>query len=230
MAKAYRTKRDVSFPRVLSTTGSKEGGDYFEATEGVNYAAGGIVPHHSLPSFVKDEIEEGNFDHVLEPIEDDDEAASELEGVQDEEYGVFVPEHEAEAHALFAAGKGVVPKDQAMELDTATEEYHHQYQQAVKDQGHDRRPVQEYLAEAAVERFPDEVLTGRETHAGLPHERHPEGFDNPEEGQQEEAPGGDDGQAVRARPNFERNSEADGPEAPDRGNSDSESEERVGEA
>lgn len=201
MAKAYRTKRDVSFPRVLSTSGSREGGDYFEATEGTNYAAGGIVPHDSLPSFVKDQIEQGAFEHVLDPIEDDDEAASELAGVQDEEYGVFVPEHEAEAHALFAAGKGVVPREQAMEeLGNDTEEYHRQYQAAVKEGEHDRRPVQEYLAKAAQERVPSEILTGRETNAGLPHERHPEGLES--SGEEE-----DDQQSVRARPNLERNSD-----------------------
>lgn len=216
MAKAYRTKRDVSFPRVLSTTGNKEGGDYFEATEGINYAAGGVVPHDSLPSFVKDQIEQGGFDHLLEPIEDDEEAASELEGVQDGEYGVFVPEHEAEAHALYAAGKGVVPKEQAMELGAETEEYHRQYQQAAKEHGLDHRPAQEFLAEAAQERVPEEILTGRETNAGLPYERHPEGFDDAEEGRQDESPGGDDRQAVRARPNLERNSETEGSEAENR--------------
>lgn len=213
MAKAYRAKHDVSFPRVLSRSG--EGENATEATEGTNYPAGSIVRHDTLPRHVQERVESGDLDHTLEPMSDEDAEATEGYGDVEPEYGVFVAEHEAEAHALEAAGHYVVPQEQVMEVLSSGEEHKARYQAAVKEAGLDRRPNQEFLAQER-ERVPDHVLYGAQTPAGVPHNRGPEQMqpdEGDEEGAREDGTQTQGGSAVRARPQFGRESEAVGPEA-----------------
>jgi hypothetical protein len=172
MAKGYRAKVDVSFPKVIAKLGEND-----EAVEGVNYPAGSLIRHDSLQKHVKDRIESGELDWALDPVEDD-EFDSEI-GVQEHgesSTGVFIAEHEAEAHALRMGGHIVVPKDQALEAASAGQQHAADYQRAVREHGLDRRPAQEHYAGAESEegRVPDHFLHGAETRTGLPHNRGPQ--------------------------------------------------------
>lgn len=208
MAKSYRAKRDVTFPRVLSSTG--EGEDFTEVVEGTNYPAGSVISHNTLREFDKGRAERGELEHLLDPM-DDEEAESAQAYTGEPEHGIFIPEHEAEAHALLVAGHQVVPKEQALESLSSGEEHAANYQRAVREHGLDHRPIQEHLAQVGQERVPDEVLYGAETPAGVPHNRGPAH----EENDTSQAPPGNAEQvqeAPRARPQFDRGeSEAAGP-------------------
>lgn len=195
MAKYYRARQDVSVPRVVS----QEDGEA-EVTEGVNYAAGSLVREQDMTARHRKLAENGELDHLLMPI--DEEMASTLViGGGEPEFGIFIAEHEAEAHALEAYGHQVVPQDQALEAMSVSAEHAKQYQQAVKDAGLDRRPAQEYMAQER-ERVPDEFLLGAEHRSGLPFDRsagiqasggEEEGGESEQDGSTRPAPGSDSG-------------------------------------
>jgi hypothetical protein len=210
MAKAYRVKHDVSFPRVISR--GEEEGEY--ATEGANYPAGSILHHNTMTPRDQRRAEEGDLDHLLEPLSDEDASNYEgYDGSQEPEVGVFIPEHEAEAHALEAAGHHVVPKSQVLELQARGQEHAARYQEAVKDAGMDRRPNQEFLAQER-DRIPDEILTGSESPSGAPHNPGPE--ERPDSPQTQENAGEDSSpeEAARPRPLF-GNQESDSEQGSD---------------
>lgn len=199
MAKGYRTKHDVSFPVVVARTGEGEN-DY--AAEGRNYPAGSLVYHDTLPPYLQKQAQEGKLDHVLDPIEDDEEFEHESNYVQagEPEFGIFAAEHEAEAHALREAGHHVIPKQQLLESLSAGAPHAERYQNAVKEAGLDRRPNQEWMAQAESEsgRIPDHFLQGAETRSGMPHNRGPavqsEDDENADESEESDSP------ASRPRP------------------------------
>lgn len=165
MANYYRARQDVSVPRVVDQAED----DGPEVTEGVNYAAGSLIRSSDMTARHRKQAEEGDLDHLLMPISDDD-AQNLAVGGGEPEFGIFIAEHEAEAHALEAYGHQVVPTQQALELSSVSNEHAKAYQEAVKNAGYDRRPAQEYFARER-ERVPAEVLHGAETHSGLPHNR-----------------------------------------------------------
>lgn len=172
MAKGYRAKHDVSFPRIVARVSDDDW-----AAEGTNYTAGSIIPHDSLPPHVQKRIENGELDDTLDPMDDDEyeSEASYSEGGEPE-FGVFVAEHEAEAHALRMAGHHVIPKSQVLESLSAGQEHAARYQDAVREHGMDRRPMQEAMAKAEGDegRVPGHLLEGLETRSGIPHNRGPQ--------------------------------------------------------
>jgi hypothetical protein len=193
--KAYRAKHDVSFPRVIAKVGEGDRMEY--VTEGTNYAAGSVILHDDLPPHVQKGIEDGSLDHLVEPLEgelraDEVEAVRRSVAMGEPEFGVFVAEHEAEAHALEQYGHAVVPKDQELELLSSSEDYHRQYMDQVKEHGMDRRPNQEATSPENRQRIPDEMLAGGGTRSGLPYNQGPVQVpsvqeENPEEGSGEAA-------------------------------------------
>jgi hypothetical protein len=203
MAKYYQARQDVSIPRVVSTTG--EGDDATHETEGVNYNAGSMVRAEDMTPRDRKRAESGELEHLLIPL-DEDQARQLAAGGEEPEFGVFIAEHEAEAHALEAYGHQVVPADQALEAASASAEHARAYQEAVKEHGLDRRPAQEAMAQDR-ERVPDEWLQGAETRSGLPHNRGPA----EQQGGESEQDDGDDGSessestatATRPRPGAE---------------------------
>lgn len=193
MAKAYRIKQDVSFPRVIARTGDGDDAEY--TTEGSNYAAGSILHHRTLTPRDAKRAESGELDHLLEPLSDEEADAYEgFDGSQEPEVGIFVPEHEAEQHALEAHGHHIVPKEQVLEAMSAGEEHSARYQQAVKEAGMDHRPNQEALAQPRP-RVPDEVLYGGQTPSGAQHNAGPDPEPDSDEGEGSEEP-------TRPRPDF----------------------------
>lgn len=170
MAKGYRTKHDVAFPVVIAKVSDD---DY--ATEGRNYPAGSIVHYETLPPHVQKRVDSGELDDTLEPMEDDEFESEQSYTQADPEFGIFVAEHEAEAHALREAGHHVIPKDQALESMSSGQGWARQYQDAVRERGLDRRPMQEEMAKAEGPegRVPDHLLHGLETRSGTPHNRGP---------------------------------------------------------
>jgi hypothetical protein len=171
MAKAYRTKADLAIPVVVS-----QGDDDQEVTTGETYNVGSIVREEQLSKFHRKQLEEGRLDDLFEPVSDEEaeEALnnSNLQGAEPE-YAVFVPEHEAERTALQIYGHAVVPREQFMEVASAGEQHFADHMAQVKEQGLDRRPVQEHMAQVGEQRVPDELLTGGETGAGVPYNRGP---------------------------------------------------------
>jgi hypothetical protein len=203
MAKGYRALADVSFPKPIAQISENDW-----ATEGVNYPAGSLIPEDHLTPYVRERAESGDLDHILEPVEDDEfDQNYEIQKGGEPTTGVFIAEHEAEAHALRMGGHIVVPRDQAIEAAAAGQEHARRYQEAVKQHGLDERPMQAHMARAESEegRVPDHYLTGMETRTGLPHNRGPEtAFEgSDEDGEDQEGSGQDseeDRPAARPRP------------------------------
>lgn len=172
--KVYQATADVSIPKpVAKVDPSKEDSDW--VTEGMTYPRGSLISEDWLTPRDRQRAEAGELSHVLQ---DSDQELSEdvVPGgaFNEPEQGVFIPEHEAEATALKIAGHVVVPKEQQMEVLSASAQHHADYQAAVKERGLDKRPVVEMLQQES-ERVPDEVLYGAETPTGLPHYRGVEG-------------------------------------------------------
>jgi hypothetical protein len=198
MAKLYRAKQDVSIPRVVSRV-SGEGDDAEFETEGVNYPAGSLVNSEHMTPRDRRRADEGELGHLLDPIPDDEAESYGYVGHDpgEPEFGIFMPEHEAEAHALRQYGHVVVPKDQIIEAQSVSAEHHAAYQQAVKTAGLDKRPMQEIMQQEPP-RVPDEVLFGAEHRTGHPHDR---GLGIQAEADAGDDNSGDEGEpAVRPRP------------------------------
>lgn len=216
MAKGYRTLSDVAFQKPIAQISENDW-----AVEGVNYAAGSLIPEAHLTPFVRSEAEAGKLDHLLAPVEDDEfdqEFGYQQQG--EPTTGVFIAEHEAEAHALRMGGHIVVPKDQALEAAAASTEHHGRYQKAAENAGLSHRPAQAAMAAAESEegRVPDHWLEGSETRTGLPHNRGPVGQrqSESEEGYEEEPESGenqnsesDSESATRSRPPVAHVSQSD---------------------
>lgn len=193
MGKSYVAVADVTIPRVISNE------DDLEVTESVNYPAGSLISEDDMTERDKGRASSGELGHLLREAGDDDQSRGDG---QEPEFGVFVAEHEAEAHALEQYGHVVVPDDQALELGSKSAEYHAKYAEAVKEHGLDRRPAQEAMAQPR-ERVPDEVLQGAETRSGHPHDVAPPGFAASQEsaGENSESEGDDSSsESPRQRP------------------------------
>lgn len=183
MADAYQAKVDVSFPRPIGLL--SENPEVW-STEGVNYPAGSHILAENLVPRDRERAASGELDHLLAPssLEEAGEAP-----IGDPTHGVFVAEHENEAHILQEYGHQVVPQEQELEAMSAGSDRARQYQEAVAAHGLDSRPMQE-ATQTPPERVPDEVLEGHETRSGMPTDREP--HLNAGESQSEETP--------RARP------------------------------
>lgn len=215
MPNAYRAKGDISVSRVTAVEGSGE--NRLEHTESVTYPAGAIVLAENMTDHTRERAESGDLDHLLAPVSDEEakQASGDFNPFA-EDFGIFVPEHEAEAHALQVYGHQVVPPDQALEAQASGAQYAADYQSAVREHGIDRRPVQEQFAEGAP-RVPDELIAGGQTRSGVPHNRGPEGYEgvdagaNPRDRVQQAQAGQEQVEAeVRSRPRPGSESEGQG--------------------
>lgn len=204
MAKAYRARHDVTLPRVIAEV-DREGQDPLLETEGITYPVGSAVLEKNMTPRDRKRAESGELDHLLEPLDVSDEQVDQIasSGGGEPEFGVFVAEHEAEAHALLQYGHHVVPDDQVQEVQASGSQHAADYQRAAAEHGLDRRPAQEAMAQPR-ERVPDELLTGGETRTGAPFNRGPEGPVSAEEtGESDsESSSGDSGsgETLSARP------------------------------
>lgn len=199
-ASAYRAITDVSFPKVVAKISDD---DY--AVEGVNYPAGSLIPHGNLTPRDQKRAESGELDHLLAPVNDGEYDRS-LDFESEPEFGIFVAEHEAEAHALREAGHHVIPKTQVLESLSGSAKHVADYQAAAEAAGVTERPAQAYMAQAESDagRIPDHLLHGTETRSGMPHNR---GLQNPPEDDEGVEEGSDDSPTTRARPDRSTQSE-----------------------
>lgn len=170
-ATAYQALHDLTIQRVISRVG--EGDDAEVVTESVNYPAGAAVMADSLTPRDQERAAGGDLSQFLRPLSGDEAQAAASAPVGEPEFGVFIAEHEAEAHALEQYGHVVVPEDQAMEAMSAGAEHQAEYQTAAREAGLDARPNLEASNPANRARVPDEMLQGAETRSGLPHNRGP---------------------------------------------------------
>lgn len=196
---AYQALADLTIPRVIGKVG--EGDDAETMTESVTYPAGSAVMADSLTSRDRERAEGGELSQFLRPLSGDEAkvAAQMPAGGGEPEFGVFIAEHEAEAHALEQYGHVVVPSDQALEAASSGAEYQADYQKQVKEHGLDARPNLEASNPANRQRVPDEMLFGAETHSGLPHNRGPAQEQGSSEGSEENSEEGGD-EATRPAP------------------------------
>lgn len=111
MAEAYKVKQDVSLPRAVrplyDDSVARQGMELYQ-TEGRSYKVGEYVLAEDITPPLRKMAEDGELDHLLEPV-DHDEAAEWLH--EQGRYGrvrTFVPEHATEAHALKLGGHEVV--------------------------------------------------------------------------------------------------------------------------
>lgn len=180
MPNAYKARGDISVSRVIAVEGS--GDNRVEHTESVTYPAGAIVLAENMTEHVREQAKNGKLDHLLTPATDEEaaQAAGDFNPFA-EDFGIFVPEHEAEAHALQVYGHDVVPQDQALEIASSGAQFAADYQAAANEHGLDHRPVQEQFAQAT-DRVPDELLQGGQSRSGVPHNRGPEGYEGVDAG------------------------------------------------
>jgi hypothetical protein len=131
MAEAYKVKQDVSLPRAIrplyDDSVARQDMELYQ-TEGRSYKVGEYVLAEDITPPLRKMAEEGELDHLLEPV-DYDEASEWLK--EQGRYGrvrSFVPEHATEAHALKLGGHEVVESDSGEvllsepEVDPSTEQ------------------------------------------------------------------------------------------------------------
>jgi hypothetical protein len=169
MPNAYRARRDLTIPIVVGQDEDNE------VTTGENFTAGSLIGAHQLTKYHREQVEAGNLDDLLEPVdmeESEINAGNRPNIMGEPEFGVFFPEHEAERTALQVYGHVTVPRDQELEALSSGEQHFADHMASVQEQGLDRRPVQEHMAQVE-QRVPDHLLAGGETQAGMPHNRGP---------------------------------------------------------
>lgn len=134
--RAFRTLRDTSFPRALFYIGETANEDPLYETVGVPYAAGSVVLEEDITPPLRERIDSGDFDTLLEEIDRKD-ALAEINVV---ERGTFTPEHSVEALALKSAGHRVLDRETVLELRSLGAEDAAAAQDAAKADGADERP------------------------------------------------------------------------------------------
>jgi hypothetical protein len=135
MADAYKLKADASFPRVVRS-GQTIQGEQVDETEGVNFPAGSYILASEMTSRDAERAENGDLDHLLE-----DASVEEVDQYRTtQSYGVFIPEHEAEAVILQEYGHEVVPRDQLIELKSQGADAAAEAVEAQKEEVGDDRP------------------------------------------------------------------------------------------
>jgi len=133
---AYKLKADASFPRAIRKAVNVDGVELVE-TEGRTYDSGSYVLADDLTERDRERAENGELDHLLEPVSKEEAEA----GLSSSEFGVFIPEHEAERHVFQEYGHQTVPRDQVLELRAAGAEEAREVLEAAKEDGADERPA-----------------------------------------------------------------------------------------
>jgi hypothetical protein len=196
-ATAYQALTDVTIPRVIARVGEGENAE--TVTESVNYPAGSVVMADSLTARDQERVTGGELAHLLRPLSEDEAKQAGNVPAGEPEFGIFIPEHEAEAHALEQYGHVVVPKEQELEALSSGADYAAAYQSQVKAAGLDARPNLEASNPANRQRVPDQLLLGAETAGGLPHNRGPAESGSAAESSEEKSEEGGD-EATRPAP------------------------------
>lgn len=136
---AYKVKADVSLPRAIREVETLAGGEKVYETEGRSYAAGQYVFAEDITPPLREKIENGDLDHLLEPVSREEAEKGQVETAQ-AEFGIFIPEHEAERVVLEEYGHQIVPRDQVLELKSAGADAAKEAQEEAKSDGADERP------------------------------------------------------------------------------------------
>jgi len=134
---AYKITQDTSLPKAINLLYEDEIQGKVYATEGRTYNAGDYVLAEDVAPNVRDAIDDGQYDAVLESASrsDYDEWLTSLE-----QSLVRVPEHAVEHLALVQDGKRVVDRETAIELRGLGAEDAGKAQEAAKADGADERP------------------------------------------------------------------------------------------
>lgn len=136
-AEAYKITQDTSLPKALSLLYEDEIQGKVYATEGRTYNAGDYVLAEDVAPNVRDAIDDGQYDAVLESAS----ASDYEEWVRSLEQSlVRVPEHAVEHLALVQDGKSVVDRQTAIELRSLGSDDAAKAQEAAKADGADERP------------------------------------------------------------------------------------------
>jgi len=178
---AYKLKADASFPQAIRKADELADGTEVFETVGRNYVAGSYVLASEMTPRDRERAESGDLDHLLE--EASVKEAEEYRASVDPQYGVFIPEHEAESVVLEEYGHQIVPRDQVIEMKSAGAEQAKENLEAAKAEGRDERPgitapevpsladISRGDASATdvdTEHVPDEKLEGVEQPPGVP--------------------------------------------------------------
>lgn len=140
MAEAYKLKRDASIPRAIREVEELAGGEVLYETEGINYREGDYVLAEEISPPIRERIENGELDSVLEEASKDDALAARRAGEQQARFGLFTPEHETEAEALESYGHETISRDVAIEQNAAGADAAKEALEAGKEDGRDKRP------------------------------------------------------------------------------------------
>lgn len=133
--KAYKVLQDTTIPRALYLLGETADGTKQYETEGISYDAGSYVLEEDITPFIRDEIPNGKYDHLLEEV-DRDEA---LETLNAGAFSTFAPEHEVEHQALATYGHKIIPRDEVLKARSAGSDDAKKAQEAAKADGADER-------------------------------------------------------------------------------------------
>jgi hypothetical protein len=139
MADAYRLKADTSIPKAIREVEELVNGEKLYETTGVNYAAGDYVLARDITPPVRERAENGELDHLLEPVSLEE--AEKWIAENSNEFGVYIPEHEAESVILEEYGHQIVPRDQVLDLKSAGSDAAKEVVEAAKSEGADERPA-----------------------------------------------------------------------------------------
>lgn len=133
---AYKVLQDTSLPKALYVVSDDEiAGKRYE-TEGRTYDAGSYVLAEDITPPLREAIENGSHDGILEPVSREEAE----EALTVNERSTFAPEHSVEAQALAAYGHKLVDRDTVLELRSAGAEDAREAQEAAKADGADERP------------------------------------------------------------------------------------------
>ena len=138
---AYEVLQDTSLPRAIREIDELVDGKKIYETVGQNYPAGSVVLADEISPDIRESIEStDDYDHVLRPISRKDALEFRDQQQYGDQYGTFVPEHEAEAEILDRYGHETVPRAHTLELNAAgADEAKKALEEAKKDDA-DARP------------------------------------------------------------------------------------------
>lgn len=134
---AYKLKQDTSLPRAIALIGEDELQGKIYETEGRTYDAGTYVLADDISPPVREAIERGDYDAVLEPASrsDYDEWIDSLGTAV-----LRVPEHSVEHLALVQDGKKIVDRETAIQLRSLGSDDVAKAIEDAKADGADERP------------------------------------------------------------------------------------------
>jgi len=140
MADAYKVKQDVAIPRAIREADEFADGTVVYETVGHNYPAGSYVLAEEISPDVRERVENGELDHLLEEVDREEAEEYRASEAYAGQYGTFVPEHSAEDTILNEYGHETVPRDEVLELQSAGADEAREALEAAKEDDADARP------------------------------------------------------------------------------------------